>query len=249
MYDNFAYIYDKLMYDVDYVMWTDYIEKLIEKYSDKKPELVLDLGCGTGSLCIELAKRGYSMTGIDLSTDMLVCAREKSLLEKTDVLFLNQDMREFELYGTEDLILSMMDSINYITDSNDLIKVFKLVNNYLNPEGLFIFDVNTEYKISKVLNDNVFYDLGEDISYIWQNEYDEVSRICSFDITFFVKEGELYRRYEEYHEERAYSINEIESALKEAGLELINKHHEFTLSNPKTKSERVFFVCKKGPGK
>lgn len=245
MYGNFAYIYDKLMDDVNYIEWGDYIEKLFEKHGTDKPELVLDLGCGTGSLCIELAKRGYNMTGIDLSPDMLSCAGEKALAEGAEILFLNQDMREFELYGTEDAILCMMDSLNYLTEYADVVETFKLVDNYLNPDGIFIFDINTQYKLSQVLGDNVFYDMGDEISYIWQNEYDKEAGISGFDLTFFVKEGELYRKHEEFHEERAYSYDEIEQALNEAGLELLGKYHEFTLQKPKKNSERVFFVCKK----
>ena len=245
MYNNFAYIYDKLMYDVNYSAWADYMEKIFDKY-DLRPELVLDLGCGTGSLCIELAKRKYDMIGIDISYDMLCCAREKSMQEEQNILFLNQDMTEFELYGTVDAILCLMDSVNYITKKNDIKKIFKLVRNYLNPGGLFIFDINTKYKLEQVLGNNVFYDVGDDITYIWQNHYNKNTGICEFDITFFVKEGNKYARYEELHEERAYSIDEIKEFIKGSGLELLGVFNNLSFKPSFKNSERLFFVCRKG---
>lgn len=244
MYENFAYIYDNLMYDINYEKWADYIESIFEKYSSS-PEMILDLGCGTGSLCIELAHRGYDMMGVDLSEDMLSCARDKAIGEDADILFLNQDMREFELYGTVDSILCMMDSLNYVTSLDDVVKTMKLVKNYLNPGGLFIFDINTQYKFEEILDGNVFYDVDDEVSYIWQNEYYEDSRICGFDITFFVQEGELYKRYDEYHEERAYTFDELRRAIDEAGLTYLESFHEFSFDKPHETSERVFFVCKK----
>lgn len=244
MYENFAYIYDELMYDIDYKKWADYIESIFKKYK-VKPDLLLDLGCGTGSLCIELAHRGYEMTGVDLSAEMLSCAREKSQKDGGDILFLNQDMREFELYGTVDSIVCMMDSINYVTSLDGIIQTMKLVNNYLNPEGLFVFDINTKFKFENVLDGNVFYDIGDDISYVWENEFSKANNICTFDITFFVKEGELHRKYEEYHEERAYSEEELLMAIKTAGLTHLGTFHEFTFNKPKKESERLFFICKK----
>lgn len=244
MYENFAYIYDNLMYDIEYDKWADYVEEIFKKY-DAKPEMVLDLGCGTGSLCIELAHRGYDMTGVDLSEDMLSCARDKAIGEDVDILFLNQDMREFELYGTVDTILCMMDSLNYVTSLEGVIQTLKLVKNYLNPGGLFIFDINTAYKFEEILDGNVFYDVEDEVSYIWQNEYFDDSKICGFDITFFVREGELYRRYDEYHEERAYSFVELQKAIKEAGLTYLDSFNEFSFERPHDKSERVFFVCRK----
>jgi len=244
MYENFAYIYDSLMYDINYDKWADYIESVFNKYNNK-PNMILDLGCGTGSLCIKLAHRGYDMTGVDLSADMLSCARDKAVGEDVDILFLNQDMREFELYGTVDCILCMMDSLNYVTSIEGVIKTLKLVKNYLNPGGLFIFDINTRYKFEEVLDGNVFYDVGDDVSYIWENEFIKDDEICEFDITFFVKEGELFRKYDEYHEERSYMEEELKEAIKDVGLTCIDTFHEFTFDKPKDKSERIFFVCKK----
>jgi SAM-dependent methyltransferase len=244
MYTSFAYIYDKLMYDVDYKDWVSYIEEIFGR-NKVSPGTVLDLGCGTGNLTVEMSKRGYEMIGIDISTDMLMCAKEKALQEKADILYLNQDMSNFELYGTVDAVICLMDSLNYITNKKDLKRLFKLVNNYLNPGGFFIFDINTEYKLEKILGDNVFFDVGDDISYIWNNRYDKKKKLCEFDLTFFVKAGNIYNRCDELHYERAYANNEIEALIREAGLTLINNFDALKFSLPHKKSERIFYICRK----
>lgn len=243
MYTNFAYIYDKLMYDIDYSKWADFIEEIF-RLNGLLPGLILDLGCGTGSFTIEMAKKGYEMIGVDISYDMLSCAREKSDNSGTDILYLNQDMTEFELYGTVDAAVSLMDSVNYITRVNDLKRMFKLVKNYLNPGGLFIFDINTPYKLRKVLGNNVFYDVGEDASYIWKNSYDSRRKICEFDLTFFVKEGHSYIKHDEVHYERAYSVKELKALIKTAGLEVVALYDDLKLTAPNSKSKRIFFVCR-----
>lgn len=244
MYTDFAYIYDTLMYDVNYAAWADYIIKLFSRYK-VQPSLVLDLGCGTGSLTVEMAGRGYDMIGVDLSTDMLSCAIQKAEEKGRDVLFLHQDMRAFELYGTVDAVLCMMDSINYITDKRDLRKVFKLVANYLNPGGVFIFDINTPYKFEHILAENVYYDLGDEVTYIWQNRYDKKSGQCVFELTFFVKEEGAYQKYDEEHTERAYHVEELAALLASAGLEVKGVFDALKLIKPHAKSERVFIVAAK----
>lgn len=244
MYEGFAYIYDKLAYDIDYAKLADYIESIFAK-TGVKPQRIVDLGCGTGSFCNEMAARGYCMTGIDLSGDMLSCARNKSLEKQYDILYLQQDMTDLELYGKTDCFVCLHDSLNYITDKRRLKRMFRRVARYLNPGGLFIFDINTVYKFEKVLGNNFFFDIGDDIAYLWQNHFDKKSRICQFDLTFFILEGSTYKRFDEIHEERAYTIDEIKQAIEKSELRLLNIYDAFKFRSPSKNSERVFFVCKK----
>jgi len=243
-YSGFAYIYDALMQDMDYDRWVEYLNEIFKRFG-VKPELVLELACGTGNICIRLAKQGYDMIGLDSSEDMLNVAVQKSKDSGLDILFLHQDMREFELYGTVDAILCMLDSINYITDPNDLKKVFKLVNNYLNPGGLFIFDINSKYKLSTILGNNTFSVDENDIFYVWENNYEEKNQICNFYLTFFVKEGSKYDRIDEIHQERAYIISEIKQYLEHAGLQCLGVFDQLTFAEPADDSERIFFIAQR----
>lgn len=240
MYNDFAYVYDKLINDVDYKEWADYYFKIFQRYG-LSPKLGLDLGCGTGNLTVELANRGIEMTGVDLSEDMLMVAREKS--EGLDILYLNQDMTEFELYGTVDFIVSSLDCINYITDKRDLLKVMKLANNYLEPSGLFIFDINTRYKLENVIGDNTFILEDDDCFCSWQNEYDKRRKLSDFYLTFFMKDGGNYTRFDEQHTQRAYGIEEIKALIESSGMRLLKVYHDRSFENPKKNSERVFFVA------
>lgn len=244
IYNNFAYIYDKLTLDIEYHKWADYIEKLIRK-NKISGKMVLELGCGTGSFGIEMAKRGYEMICLDLSGDMLDRAAEKAAAEGLDILFLNQDMSSFELYGTVDVIICLLDSFNYLTRPVQVQRMLKLVHNYLNPNGLFIFDVNTKYKFENILSDNFFYEIGEDITYIWENEYNSRTGIARFDLTFFVREGQLFRRFEETHFERAYTHEELLEYIGKSGLELVSVYGGLTFKKPGNESQRNFYVCKK----
>jgi SAM-dependent methyltransferase len=239
MYQRFAYLYDELINDVNYEEWLDYYFKIFQRYG-LKPKLGLDLGCGTGSLTTLFADKGIEMTGIDLSEDMLMVAREKA--EGRDILYLNQDMCEFELYGTVDFIVSSLDCINYITDKRDLLKVMKLVNNYLDPGGLFIFDINTDYKLEHIIGNNTFILENDNTFCSWQNEYDKKRKICDFYLTFFSEEDGMYHRFDEEHSERAYSIDEIKAVIEGAGMKLLNVYDAMTFKKPTAKSERVFFV-------
>ena len=163
-----------------------------------------------------------------------------------DILFLNQDMRNFELYGTVDAIICLLDSINYITSLQDIKKVFKLVNNYLNPEGLFIFDINSYYKLSTILANQTFYELDDDISWVWKNTYNSKEKTTTFDITFFVKNEEgLYQRYDETHTEKAFTENEIKEALVSSGLKLIGEYGNLSFDVPAADEERIFYIAKK----
>ena len=244
MYENFANIYDKLQ-DIDYSSFVAYYEEIFSKYN-LSPRLILDLACGTGSVTIPMAKKGYDMIGIDLSEEMLHIASEKARDAKTDILFLNQDMTEFELYGTVDAAICSLDGVNYLTEDGDLDKLFALIHNYLNPGGIFIFDINSEYKLKSILGNNTFVYDEEDVFCVWDNSYDEDEKICSFSLDFFIKEKDgLYSRGEEYQEERAYSPEEICRAASKNSLEVIGIFNDRSFDSPDELSERIFFVLKK----
>jgi SAM-dependent methyltransferase len=201
-YENFARVYDELMDNVPYEEWAQFILNLLQ---DRKitEGLVLELGCGTGKLMTLLGKAGFDMIGVDNSVEMLQIAREKT---SQDFLYLLQDMREFELYGTVKAVISVCDSVNYITKKEELRKVFQLVNNYLDPEGVFIFDFNTEYKYRELIGETVIAEDREDVSFIWFNEYDEESHLNDIDLKVFVQEeGDIYQKFQEEHIQRGYS--------------------------------------------
>ena len=216
MYESFARVYDTFMDNVPYDQWAEDYENIMKEHGILDG-IVLDLGCGTGSLSLRLAKKGYDMIGIDYSMDMLEIAREKS--EGMDILYLEQDMREFELYGTVKAILCVCDSINYILEPEEVEEVFSLVDNYLDPHGLFIFDFNTDYKYREIIGDSVIAEDREDMSFIWDNYYDEDSKINEYALSIFVQEEEnLYRKYQELHYQRGYTLEEMKGFLKQAGL-------------------------------
>jgi len=236
IYSGFAGVYDEFM-DAPYEDWADYIESLWGN-----PHLVLDLACGTGTMAEILTKRGYDMIGVDISSEMLMVAKQKN----PDILFINQDMRNFELYGSVDAVICLCDSLNYILEYNELVQVFKQVANYLNPGGSFIFDINTEYKYKEILADNNFSHTEEDAAYIWENFYDPQTRLNEYQTTFFTKNKDgSYARFEEFHIQKAHTSQEIKKALKEAGLKLVGEFEELTKNPPNKTTERVFFIVAK----
>ena len=204
--------------------------------------LVLDLGCGTGSLTECLARAGYDMIGVDSSEYMLEIAMDKRGRSGLDILYLLQDMREFELYGTVRAVVSICDSMNYILDYADLVQVFRLVNNYLDPGGIFIFDLNTEYKYEALMGSRTFAEDREDGSFIWYNEYSPEDHINEYDLTLFVREGKLFRRFQETHYQRAYSPAEVRRAAAEAGMEFEACWAAFSRDPVKPASERMYMV-------
>lgn len=243
-YENFAYIYDELMSDVDYKKWADFIIRQFNKH-DLPISMIAELGCGTGTMTQLLAQAGYEMIGIDLSEDMLMVAREKTNELDLDILFLQQDMTRFELYGTVDAIVATCDSLNYVS-AEELLKVFKLVNNYLNPNGMFIFDLNTEYKFKDTYNNKTFTEVGEDFAYIWENHYDDQDKSNEYNITFFVEEEDgTYMRFDEFHIEYVHHLEMIKSYLEQCGLTLVKVYDDYSLESSHEKTERMTFVVTK----
>ena len=253
-YSTISRIYDNINSQIDYRTWADFIEKCFDRYLERKPELVLDLACGTGSMTFALAERGYDMIGVDASAEMLMQAYGRKFereLEK-DVLFLQQDMKNFELYGTVGAVTCCLDSVNYLTDKADLERCFSCVHNYLDPDGLFLFDVNTPYKFNNVYGQNSYVfeedDCGGESFCVWQNFYDEKSGLCDFYLTVFEKDGDgKYIRSDERQSERCYGEKEIRQTLEKSGFEFLGMYSDFEFSVPSDKCERWYIVarCKK----
>lgn len=264
-YTGFAAVYETFMDNVPYEEWAEYLTGLLKEYGIKDG-LIAELGCGTGTMTRLLAKAGYDMIGIDLSEEMLDIARYDHPEAEEDILYLHQDMREFELFGTVAAVVSLCDSMNYITSEEDLLKVFRLVNNYLDPGGYFIFDMNTIYKYETVIGDRVIAENREDCSLIWENYYDKEARINQYDITIYSKvefeeedyteggsddvdeaygdETPLYERLEETHIQKAYPVERVIELLQEAGLEFVAVYGVGTKEMPKPEEERVYFIAK-----
>ncbi len=250
-YNSIAGIYDKINEDIDYRAWADYFEKCFEKYLQNKPELVLDLACGTGSMTMELARRGYDMIGVDGSECMLSVAYSRAYGENiSGILYLNQDMRQFELYGTVGAVSCCLDSINYLISEEDIGQCFKCVHNYLDPGGLFLFDVNTPYKFENIYGSNSYIlECEDENGYCdfcgWQNEYDKESKLCRFYLSVFSETvGGKYTRRDEEQTERCYSLSEIADILDRCGFEFLGVFGDFEFSSPAPECERWHFVAR-----
>lgn len=240
-YTDFAQVYDLFMDNVPYEQWEEYLSALLREYGIENG-LVLDLGCGTGKMTRLLAKRGYDMIGVDNAPQMLQIAMEH---DRQGILYLCQDMREFELYGTVAAVVSICDSINYILEEEDLLEVFRLVNNYLDPGGIFIFDLNTLYKYREILGENTICENRPEGSFIWENYYDEEEQVNEYDLTLFIREEEeLYRKYEEVHYQRGYELETIQALLEKAGMEFVTAYDAFSREAPAADSQRIYIIAR-----
>lgn len=258
-YTGFAQVYDLFMDNIPYDDWSEYLISLMQQYGTKDG-LVLELGCGTGKITRRLANAGYDMIGIDNSYDMLSVAIEKEdelrddegNLPRNPILYLNQDMREFELYGTVAAVVSICDSMNYITKDEDLLEVFRLVNNYLEKDGLFIFDLNTVYKYKEILGERIIAENREEASFIWDNMYYEEEQINEYNLTVYARiESEedeycdgLFERFDEVHYQKAYTLDRIKELLEQAGMEFVTAYDAFTREPVKENSERIYVVAR-----
>ena len=258
-YTTFAQVYDEFMDNVPYEEWSQVLLTLLKKHGCAEG-ILLDLACGTGKMTEILAKQGYDMIGVDASEDMLNIAMEKQAAHQAaipetsaeqtgssaaspSILYLLQDMREFELYGTVAGVVCLCDSLNYLTEKEDLVQVFKLVNNYLDPGAPFIFDFNPVYKYKNLLGEQTFAENREDASFIWDNYYDPEEKINEYDLTLFIRgEDGRFSRFEETHYQRAYTLTEVKDALKEAGMTFVEAFDGYTNAPPTRTSERILVV-------
>jgi len=265
-YTDFASVYDIFMDDTPYEEWASYIMDLLEEYGVAKGDLpeaesarqkalavernvVVDLGCGTGTLTELLADRGCDMIGIDASQEMLNIALEKRERSGKEILYLCQDMRELELYGTAGAVISVCDSLNYLLEEEEMLRVFRLVNNYLYPGGVFLFDFNTVYKYETVIGDSVIAENREDCSFIWENYYDAEGQINEYDLTIFARtenqDGEdIFRRFTETHYQRGYTLEEMRGMVEKAGMEFVRAEDADTRGEVREESERIYVIAR-----
>lgn len=247
IYHSFAYVYDKFMDNIPYEEWGNYILNLFHHYGILKGTLV-EIGCGTGTLCQIFANEGYSMIGVDNSTDMLTIAADK-LQSHNNPLLLCQDMANLELGDTVyDGFYCVCDSLNYLLDSDQILSTFTGIKKYLKPKGIFIFDLKTPYFYETVLGDQIFCDHQEDCSYTWENSYFEEEHINQYDLTMFIRDEEngLFQRFNETHHQRAYNLEEIIDLLSLAGLEYVTAYDAFTTNAPSDESERIYIIARNG---
>ena len=245
-YAEFAGVYDRLMDNIPYDEWADYLFSLLREYGVGSG-IVAELGCGTGNITERLADFGYDMIGIDNSEEMLDVANEKKAKSGHEILYLCQDMREFELYGTVAAVVSICDSINYVTDTDELTQVFSLVDNYLDPDGIFIFDFNTRHYYKDIVADATIAEDREDISFIWDNFFDEETDINELALSLFVREKEekdLYRKYEELHLQRGYELCDIKQAIERSGLKYVADFDAFTHEAANEDSQRIYVIAR-----
>lgn len=240
-YTSFAKVYDMFMDNVPYEEWSIYIRELLKDY-DISSGVICELGCGTGKITRLLAKAGYDMIGIDISEDMLAIASED---EGQGILYLCQDMCDFELYGTVSAMISVCDSMNYLLEEEEIADTLKCVNHYLEPGGIFIFDLNTIYKYETMLGDTTICENRDEGSFIWENYYDKEEQINEYDLTLFIREEDnLYRKFEETHYQRGYSLEKIRTLIEEAGMEFVTAYDACTKEPPKEDSERIYIIAR-----
>lgn len=264
-YQDFAYVYDEFMDGTPYEMWCERIHALIEKYGISKPErrtipvenldendalasernLVLDLGCGTGTLTEMLYEKGYDCIGVDVSEEMLDIAMQKRAESGSQILYLLQDMRELELYCTVGTVVSVCDSVNYILEEDELVSVFSLVNNYLYPGGIFIFDFNTDYKYREIIGDTTIAENREDCSFIWENFYDPDTGINEYEVTIFVREQEdTFRRFTENHFQKGYCVETMKTIAEKSGMQVLEIRDADTGMEVTEVTERAYMVLR-----
>lgn len=244
-YTKFAVAYDEMMDNVDYVRWANYMHNLFVHYRCQ-PSKVLELACGTGSILVKLAQKGYEMWGVDRAAEMIEIAQMKADKADQKVELFQGDMRYFSFDEKFDAVLCLYDSINYILKKDEMMQVFENVHNVLNPNGLFIFDITTEHNIVQHFHGQTFAENKEDFSYVWKNTYSYKDKICRTKLTFFLREeNDLFRRYEEFHIQKIFEVDEIEKWLKKSGYKVLSAFNSFGMRKWKGNSDRINFTARK----
>ena len=249
-YAPFAPYYDGLMRKAGYSQRADYLCSLLAHF-EHAPGLTLDLACGTGSMTVELAKRGFDIYGTDADAAMLSEAMQKADEAGLSILFLCQKMQQLDLYGTVDTVICTLDGLNHLSGERDLRKTFERVSLFLNPGGYFLFDMNTVHKYRDLMGDTTIAENREEGSFIWDNSFDEEEGLNYYELAVFLpREDGLYEKCEEVHCQKAYPQEEIESLIKEAGMDLLAVYDAYTMEPATKDSERMFFVAReKGKNK
>lgn len=238
---------DEIKTDKCVIKDNDVIKEQEKQNLRQERNTILDLGCGTGTLTELLARKGYDMIGVDNAQEMLQIAMDKRERSGLDILYLLQDMREFELYGAVGAVISVCDSINYLLEEEEILQTFRLVHNYLYPGGVFIFDFNTVYKYASVIGDATIAENRENCSFIWENYYHEEEEINEYDLTIFARNSkeERFLRFQETHYQRGYRLEQMCSLVKEAGLSVMETLDADTHDMVTPESERIYVVAKK----
>lgn len=244
-YAILASYYDRIMEDIDYEAWCDFYEACFSE-NGITPKKILDLACGTGSITVPLAKRGYALTGLDLSSEMLALAQEKCDEAKVRIRLSEQNIALFQAGSGFDAIICSFDGVNYLTSPRNVASCFACVGEALSDDGVFIFDVSTPYKYEHILADNAFVYEYDDLFLSWQNYFDKKSGLCDFYLTFFVKtEDGCWKRFDETQCQRKYTPARLEQMLTEAGLCIVKTAADIDGSPTREDSDRMFFICKK----
>ena len=262
-YKSFAQVYDMLMDDIPYEEWCEYVVALLKEYQVEDGATILELGCGTGNITRRLAGQGYRLIGLDLSDEMLTLAREKqmqaydtsdakldfgkqSVSDMDHILYIEQDMKEFTIGERIPAVISLCDSMNYLLSEEELLSVLLRVKEHLDSGGVFILDMKTPYFYREICGDHIFAEDREEVSYIWDNCFDEESRINEYALSLFVPAKEasagLWQKFTEFHYQRAYEISEIKQVIKKSGLNLLAYYEACTHKKPGKKTERIYYI-------